>query len=86
MSEEMIIDGLDEIVGIVGLQETCHVLDTDRIRTHLLKLLSILGIVFQRVDGTRCIGEGSLYVSALATRCVDRRFEVSGIVKRVEDT
>ena len=51
------LHGLDELGSLVRHQQTCHVLDTDGVRTHLLDSLSRLSPVLQRIGVTQGVGQ-----------------------------
>jgi len=81
-----VLDGLDQLICLVGLEKTRHILDADGVCAHLLELLCILREALVGVEGRRGVGDSRLNVSALLDSCLDSGLEVSCIVQRVKDT
>ena len=80
------LDQFYELVSIVGLKKTCHILDTDRVSAHFFKLFCKFSEAFVRVNGARRVADRRLNVTALFLGRVDRGLEVTGVVESVEDT
>ena len=80
------LDRLNELECFIGLKKTGHILDTDRVSTHLLKLFSVSCKSFVGVEGRGCIGDRSLNVSALADSSLYCGLEISCIVESIEYT
>ena len=79
-----LLDGLDEIVSVKGLQKARHILDTDGVSTHLLKLLCKLCIVLKRVARTRRVGQCRLHVTTLASCGANGGFDKIYIIEDAE--
>ena len=81
-----LLERLDELVSVIGSEQSGHILDADRIGAHLLELLCVLGVVLGGVDRSGGVANRRLNVTFLFLGRVDSGLEVSGIVERVEDT
>src|SRR5690554_7816582 len=73
------LNGLNKIVGIVGLQQTGHIFDTNRMGTHILQRLGVLGKLLQTVEGTGGIAHTGLGVSTLLDTSLNSGFNIPGI-------
>ena len=87
----ILLHGLDQLACLVGNQKPCHILDTDRVRSHFLDLLRRICPVFQSVRITQRIGQSHLCMASalllLHPVCgVYRLLQVGKIVQAVEDT
>ena len=71
---------------IVRKKQSCHVLDAEGIRAHLLDLAGDVHPVIFCVSVTQCIGQRDLCVAALFLCRLDGCLKVSEVVKAVEDT
>ena len=79
------LDPLHEPFGHHGAQEPGHVLDAERIGTHLHQPIGECGEALDGVHGARRVAQGALYVAACALHALERRLEIPRIVEGVED-
>ena len=85
------LQGADEIVGVVRIENPGHVLDADRIGAHLLEGLGFVDVVLEVVDLAPDLGAGERErygALNVLLRLLDRlegRLEVALVVERVED-
>ena len=84
------LEGLDQVVGIVGGDQTGHVLDADRVGAHGLEVLGFFDVV---IDGVHIaaharfghgVAHATLEVLAALLDYFDRRFEIAVVVQGVE--
>ncbi len=79
-----VLDRLDQIVGLLGLDQRGHVLDADGVGAHVLQLLGQFGVLFvgvQRADG---VADAALGVLAGLFHGVHGPLQVAGVVQRIE--
>jgi hypothetical protein len=79
------LDGLHEVIGNGSDQKAGHVLDADRICTHLFQLHGHLHEGFHGVDRRNGVGQRALGVAAEFLGGGDGGLEVAGVVEGVED-
>ena len=77
---------LDEAVRFIRKQQVGHILDADRIRAHLLDLLSQLEEVFLGVNRADRVADGDFAVAAVLLSGLDGLLQIAQIVQRIEDT
>ena len=85
------LHGFDELLSLVWNQESCHVLDTDRISTHLLDVLCHLHPVFKCICITQCVRQSDLRLTAPLSLldsicCIHSALQIPKIIKTVENT
>ncbi len=56
--------GLDQLGSLIRHQQTCHILDTDGICTHLLNFFGSACPIFQRIGITQRIGQCNLSMAS----------------------
>ena len=81
-----VLDGGDEVVGLLGGENTRHVLDANGAYAHLRHLLAHLNVLVERVNGACGVGDGAGGLSAGLHGLLYRDLEVVNIVERVENT
>ena len=47
---DRLLQGLDQLIGIIGRDQTGHVLDADAVRAHGLQVLGLVDVVVEVVD------------------------------------
>ena len=82
----ILLDERNELICIVRLEQTCHILDAYGVCAHFLKLLCVFRKAFVRMNGACGIAYRRLNMTALFYCRVDGGFEVSGVVERVENS
>ena len=80
------LHSLDQRISVIRKQQTCHILDGDDVRAHLLKAHSQLDEIVLIMDRACGIGEAGLADTAIILDVLHGRFDVAGIVQSIEDT
>ena len=83
---DLALQALDKGVCRFRQQEVGHVLDADRVRTHLDQLLCQLDEVVLIMNGADGITQRRLTDATVLLRITNRCFQVSRIVQRVKNT
>ena len=81
-----VLDGGNQVVGLLGTHNTGHVLDADGADAHFLELLDHLHIVLQGVDGRGGIGDGAGGQSAVLDGLLNGHLHIGNVVEGVENT
>ena len=81
-----VLDGLDDVVGRLRLEQGGHVLQGDGISTHVEQLTSKLDIALNGVDRADRVANGALRVLAGLLDGSHGVRHVAGIIHGVEDT
>ena len=77
---------LDQVIAGVGLQQTGHILDADRVGTHLFQSLGVVGEVLVVMYRAQGVADAGLNVSAFLVGGLDGGLQVARIVQSVENT
>ena len=83
---DIVLQLLDQLVGMVGEQEVCHILDADGVSAHLLQLLGNADKIVVIVDGADGKAQRDLCPAAVLLDGLDCLAEIADIVQRVKDT
>ena len=84
-----LLERLYELVSIVGLKKSRHILDTDRVSTHILECLCVICEILCGVDlvlGICGITDSRLNVSLFLDSCLYSCLKVAGIVERIKNS
>ena len=81
-----VLDGGNQVVGLLGAHQAGHVLDADGLYAHALQVLDHLHVVLQGVHGAGGVGDGTGGVSALLDGLINGHFQVAHVVEGVENT
>ena len=81
-----LLESSDQLCSLVGQEQTCHVLDTDGIGTHIFNSLCNVYPVVHCVGISQCVGKSHLCVRLLLVCRFDRSLQVAQIVHTVKDT
>ena len=76
----------DQLLGFIGNEEACHILDADGVGAHVLDILGNVHPVLLVISGTDGVGQSDLGVAALFLAGFDRSLKVAKIVQAVKDT
>ena len=80
-----VLDGGDQVIGVLGPHDAGHVLDADGGDTHLLQVLHHLDVLLQGVDRAGGEADGTGGVSALLHGLINGNLQIAHIVQRVKD-
>ena len=86
-----LLQGLNKFSSLVRNKEARHILDTDRVSTHLLYLLSHVSPVLKSISITQCIGKCYLGLTAAFLLfnlicSINSSLKVTDIIKTVKYT
>ena len=62
---------LDQVIGLIGSEQSGHILDADGIRTRIFNALRVFHIIVRGKDRTGGIGNGNLRMAAFLFRRAD---------------
>ena len=83
---DFLLHARDERIRIIRQQKVCHVLDADRVRTHLNELFGELDKVVLVMNRGHRVADRGLADAAVLLGVANRALEVARIVQRIEDT
>ena len=83
---DRLLESLDQLISVIRLKKSRHVLDADRVCAHLLELLCVVRKVLGGINRTGRIADRRLNMTVFLLGSVYSGLEVAGIVERVEDT
>ena len=81
-----LLERLDEVVRVVRLQKSRHILQADGISAHLLELLCVVGEILGRVDRTGGVADRRLNMTAFLLGRVYSGLKVSRVVESIENS
>ena len=80
------LDGLCQVISVLGSHDAGHVLDADGVNAHLLQVAAQLYEHIDVVDGRCCVAQCTLNMSTGLDGLINSNFDVAQVVQRVEDT
>ena len=80
-----VLDGGNQIIGVLGTHNTSHILDADGGDAHLLQILHHLDVLLQSVDRAGGKADGAGGVSALLHGLINGDLQIARIVQRIKD-
>ena len=80
------LDALDDVIGGLGLEQRCHVLQADRVAAQFHQALCHFDKGLCRMQGAYGVADGALGMFAVATDRLHRMADVADVVERVKDT
>ena len=83
---DRVLDGGDQVIGVLGPHDARHVFDGDGLYAHFLEILHHGYVLFQGVDRAGGEADGTGGVGPLLDGLVDGYLQVAHIVQSVEDT
>ena len=83
---DLCFESLNELFCRIRFKKTCHILDTDRVNTHINKTLRVIYEILCCIARSCCIRERNLNVSLFLLCSVYSCAKVSFVVKSVENT
>ena len=81
----VLLEALDQAVGLVGQQQVGHVLDADGVRAQLLNLLGELDEIVLGMHGADGVAHSHFADAAVLLGGLDGRFQVAHVVEGVEN-
>jgi len=81
----LLLDGSDQVIGILWGYQPGHVLDADGIAAKLRKLHGKIGKLVDGVDGTYGVADSALDVLLHSLGCRDRALHIADVVHGIED-
>ena len=76
----------DQRIGVIGQQQTRHILDADQVRAHAFDILREFYEVFLRMNAGHGVAHRDLGCPAVFFRRLDGGLHVAQVVQRVEGT
>ena len=83
---QCLFKGGNKFVSGVRQQQISHILNADIIRAHSLAFFRKFNEILVRMNGARRVRNSDFADSAVFFDCLNRRFEVSHVVQRVENS
>ena len=80
-----ILDGGDQIIGVLGAHDTGHILDADGLHTHALQVLHHLDVLLQGVNRAGGEADGAGGVGALLVGLVNGHLQIAHVVECVKN-
>ena len=80
-----LLQGLNQLVGRIGAQKACHILDAEGIGSHVLYPLCKLLPVVQGIGVSQGVAQGDLGVASFLLGGLYRGLQVPYIIQAVED-
>ena len=80
-----ILDGGDQIIGVLGAHDTGHILDADGLHTHALQVLHHLNVLLQGVNRAGGEADGAGGVGALLVGLVNGHLQIAHVVECVKN-
>ena len=77
---------LDQLCCRIRKQKTCHILDTDRVRSHFLNLFCNISPILKRIRVANRVRQRHLRMSFFLIGCLYRCLQVAQIVHTVKNT
>ena len=75
-----------QLISLIRNKKSCHILDTERICSHIFHALRHIGPVIQCVRITQCIGQSNLCMSFLLVGCSNCGLKIAKIIQTVKNT